>query len=275
MKGIMFKEELFKKVLSGEKTQTRRIIPMKYAFNRNPDRYNFLGFEEEECKYKGWAVFGDLEDDEHWLFARPRYMEGDVVFLKEPYNPVYNWGSDGEILNIEFVEYRYQGDVIEPDDYWENKMFMPAKCAREFIKITKVRVERIADISDQDSIAEGCPGYKCECPNPTPQYGCTDCYNSGFLETPQGEFRELWDGINLKWNKVDDTYVLLPFWKWSDIPDTMFKNSHKRKEKVIYNPWVFAYDFERCDREGNPILKITDFDKDTYYKEGDGGASFQ
>jgi hypothetical protein len=134
MKGISFIESLFYEVVSGRKTQTRRIM------NPPPNSSNLKN-------------------------AKSLYRNGEVLYLKEPYcqdcDYVENvnskgWDANGRIL------YRYSGDEISEHakdsdlfGHWEDERFMPARYARYFIEITYVRAERLQDISDEDCIKEG------------------------------------------------------------------------------------------------------------------------
>lgn len=119
MKGILFNKELgmFDAVVSEGKTQTRRII------SSSPKT------------------------------ARPRLKEGEVVFLKEPYHVVNPYSRNPGV----FYKYHFS-DVLamyDAKDHWRNKMFMPAKFARYFIKIISVGTERLQEISQRDAISEG------------------------------------------------------------------------------------------------------------------------
>jgi hypothetical protein len=156
MKGICFIEPMFHKVVSGEKTQTRRIISGKTL--------------EKVDDYWSWREFAEAQqtseisvEDRTSDFAR--YRRGETLYLKEPYcqdcdfiqhQGSREWRANGKIL------YKYNGDEISElarDSFrlgkWENKLFMPEKYARYFIEITDVRVERLQDISDADCVKEG------------------------------------------------------------------------------------------------------------------------
>jgi len=58
---------------------------------------------------------------------------------------------------------------------------MPKKAARLWLKVTKVRVERIGEITWDDAVAEGWPGPHADC----------DLYE-GAVEW----FKYLWDSLN-------------------------------------------------------------------------------
>jgi hypothetical protein len=126
MKGINFKEPLFHQVVSGEKTQTRRIIkPQPVTV--------FYGTPVAKCNNQTGVT--DI---------RSRYRPGETLYLKEPYHNPDDFP----------VTYKYDGfygDKIR----WQNKLFMPARYARYFIEITGVRVERLRDIRINDCFKEG------------------------------------------------------------------------------------------------------------------------
>lgn len=150
MRGICFKEPLFYATIEGRKTMTRRII--------NPQPNNIRSFSRSffketpmpyELSKKTWTP----EPAYHFLmydgtYIYPRYRLGEILYLKEPYNDgcmgsyIYKFGHENEKQLT-----RIYG--------WRNKLFMPAKAARYFIRITGVRAERLQDISVEDCIKEG------------------------------------------------------------------------------------------------------------------------
>lgn len=200
MKGICFKEPLFLLTVQGIKTQTRRII------NNQPDA-------------RGFRTTNVLFEDWHGREARPRYKVGETVYLKEPYhihvmsNPfvfqkweetVYKYGEDAESIGI-----------LEDElgiSKWKNKLFMPEKYARHFIKITSVRAERLQDISEEDCIKEGISQGVC---SGGAFWGAklTDGTYTSYSDSPREAYKRLIDKING--------------------PGT-WEN----------NPWVWVYDYE-------------------------------
>jgi hypothetical protein len=153
MKGILFTEPLFYNVVSGEKTQTRRII------KPHPD------FISENFH---WAKKNNGE------VILPRYGCNDKLYLKEPYkikhlqlssfeielkytqrSHLYFFNKfDKPIDIISWVNKRWVEQIKSKTGYC-NKLFMPEFCAKNFIEITGVRCERLQDISDEDCIKEG------------------------------------------------------------------------------------------------------------------------
>lgn len=123
MKGICFVEPLFNKVIREGKNQTRRI-----AINSKVD----LSLAER------------LK-----LLSKARYRVGEVIYLKEPY-------CDDLVIDEIFYKYDNLQDKMNLGiSIWKNKLFMPESAARYFIKITKVSLERLQEISREDCFKEG------------------------------------------------------------------------------------------------------------------------
>ena len=137
MKGICFKEDMFNAIIDGKKTQTRRVI--------KPQLIKDLHQETETGLYYWRNRLHDIQS----ILANSRYKVGEIVYLKEPYNNTYF--VDGEIV------YKYDNDffVNQLRIKWKNKLFMPVKYARYFIKITDIEVKRLQNISAMNIIEEG------------------------------------------------------------------------------------------------------------------------
>lgn len=138
MKKIMFNDRygLTEAVLSGRKTQTRRIVPRSF-FTCTHDILdnNTLTFED---------MYGDWHDIRESAYA---LKLGEIVAIAQAYDDFYNDECDPRIF---------------PDGPgWTNKMFVRADLMPRHIRITNVRVERLQDISDEDCIKEGI--YKGQC----------------------------------------------------------------------------------------------------------------
>jgi len=175
MKGILFKEDMFKAVIEGCKTQTRRICKPQ------PGIDEFLSFD-------GYLLY---------LNSYSRYNEGELVYLKEPF---YIDDEDG------YLEYKYgyydgnkwwDNPIIpfhnDIRGRWQNKLFMPACYARYFIKIKTIRLERLHEITWQDTLAEGVGRHI------TIKYPCWH----------KEIFGEKWSEINGKESWNDNPYVFV------------------------------------------------------------------
>ena len=205
-KPILFNTEMVKAILDERKTQTRRIIkPQPSA-----PRWNNIG-------WLGW-------DDGHGCRMKPPCEQGDVLWVRE------TWGKLTECDVFPPYEpheerFIYRADRGDPDHFqakWHPSIHMPKDAARIFLHVKNVRVEQLHDISVLDAINEGCCGTACDHACANPELGCTDCYNTGWLERPETEFALLWDNTV---NKAD-----LPTYGWDA------------------NPWVWVIEFERCEK---------------------------
>ena len=181
MKGIMFTEDLFPKVVDRSKLQTRRTggldyvnghleneehtdlcgVPEFQEMETNPEVISTKG-NDDSITWKGlYPSFFIPGTEYEYYFLKPRYQLNEIVYLKEPYIIYYknmSWPPNGAIVSVDqYIGFKYLNKNLDKSiDYkWKNKMFMPAKYARHFVKITDIRCERLYDISEEDAKAEG------------------------------------------------------------------------------------------------------------------------
>ncbi len=160
MKKIMFNDKygLTKAVLDRIKLQTRRIIDI--------DAYELSKFREE---YYNASL--DLLDGRDLIEAyfgnNPKkipYKVGEIVAIAQSYEVVSdNISNTPSIDRAEFyckimkACYPKEETPRDKEDIsgWTNKMFVKAELMPHQIRITKVRIEKLQDISDDDCLAEG------------------------------------------------------------------------------------------------------------------------
>ena len=153
MLGIGMTERNVPKVMSGAKTQTRRII-------RDCYQYMPHGWSEDGTSY-GFRAYSS-EEVEFW--KKSKHQIGDRLYVKEALErsaekpPAFAlYKTDCKVVWDDQNEKRpWASDAGEP---WKNKViparYMPRSAARTFIEITDVRCERIQDIKLCDIRAEG------------------------------------------------------------------------------------------------------------------------
>mgnify|MGYP004494840871 FL=1 len=130
MKKIMFNDKygLTQAVLEGRKTQTRR------TFLKRAEEFLLHGITP------GYLIS-----------VRSRYTLGETIAIAQKYEDL--------IKNDEF--YRLCGkngmplECIKYERGCNNKMFVRADLMPHHIRITKIRMERLQDISDEDCLKEG------------------------------------------------------------------------------------------------------------------------
>ena len=134
MKKIMFNDKfgLTKAVLEGRKTQTRRIVPESAV--------------QRAIKYQEEYYNGALERID--LVAALNQLYFVEKILKLPY-------VDNEVVAIAQSYKDCAKSGMQDTPGWTNKMFVRADLMPHHIKIKRIRVERLQDISEEDCIKEG------------------------------------------------------------------------------------------------------------------------
>lgn len=211
---ILFNAEMVQAILSGRKTQTRRVMkdqptdcfsPMNMGLELDytarwytpgiVDKHGYLQPAKKE-------IFGVA--DEHEGYECQIGAVGDQLWVRETWAR-YNIDQDSHDM-----AYR----ATKPDDWpeggrWRPSIHMPRWASRISLLITGVRVERLQDISQEDAQAEGF-----ELSGWVPSYSNPD--NAGFDETltPYDNLAETWESIY-------------------------------GQRSWLLNPWVWVIEFER------------------------------
>lgn len=139
MKKIMFNDNygLTQAVLDGKKTQTRRLIPK--------NKLLIVESFREEYYDLTFDYLNEKEAIEHYFLAEYKeklpYQIGEIVGIAQAYKDFYN-------------------DECNPTLFpsgagWFNKMFVKGELMPHQIKITRIRIEQLQDISDEDCLKEG------------------------------------------------------------------------------------------------------------------------
>jgi hypothetical protein len=174
---ILMSAPMVRALLSGTKTQTRRAVkpsPFGVWPMTTNVRSNFVGVVKAE----------DGPRDHCWNC--PYGNAGDLLWVRETFAEVGNvdppWvlyranGYDNECRR-----HRFDNPPPESEQKWRPAIFMPRALSRLTLRITKVRVHRLVDISEEDACAEGWPNL--------PGAPLRDAY-------PIGWYANLWDDIN-------------------------------------------------------------------------------
>ena len=145
MKKIMFSDKfgLETAVLNGTKTMTRRqfYIPEKLQYLYMPDDTIRI-YDTQRAGYViQWC---DSNENVRMTFY-PKYNIGEVVAIAQSYKDA------GYDAHDTFGECRSIGSYPG----WKNKMFVKAEYMPHHIRITKVKAERLQDISGNDCLKEG------------------------------------------------------------------------------------------------------------------------
>lgn len=157
-RGIIFSAPMVLKLLSGEKTQTRRVVTGKQAL---------------DWLQPGGFTPGFVADPGNHMC--PYGRAGDRLYVRETWAPAdYMAGAGCDREPPQVVAYRADrtargwNGALQPfdadtngwnwskfDGRWKPSIFMPKWASRIWLEITDVRVQRLQEISGEDARAEG------------------------------------------------------------------------------------------------------------------------
>lgn len=204
MQKIMFYDKygLTDAVLAKRKTQTRRIITNKDML-KVIKKFDTLG--ALFTIYFRFLLNSDLR--ERFIYNRSvmRYQKNEIVAIAQSYADI--------TPQVDWANCMARKEEIG----WNNKMFVRAEDMPHHIRIAKIRIERLQDISDEDCIAEGIQKYP--------------------------------DVHNYMWGFSYIKGAALKF-ELSTTPREVYANLIDRisgKGTWESNPYVFVYDFELID----------------------------
>lgn len=198
MKKIMFNDKygLTQAVLEGRKTQTRRIATIQPPYKNSEIAFptSFLLSDEPE-KHPLWLAYcwvNKDNDKEYTDWIKPKYQEMEIVAIAQSYKDMSYGALWDDCLEFEGVEPTKLAG-------WNNKMFVRADYMLHRIRINKVRIQRLQDISDVDCMAEGINYYE--------QEGFSWCSTGELFDTPREAYAALIDKISGKGTWESNPYV--------------------------------------------------------------------
>ncbi|HBR1593620.1 TPA: morphogenetic protein [Klebsiella pneumoniae] len=163
-RGMIFNAEMVRALLSGRKTQTRRIIkPQPEATLSGSLSGKWLS------RPLNGLLLPKIEDI---AIHCPFGVVGDRIWVRETFQgPLFDYDlmdsyckDPTPFEKPEFCVYKADGvpapEFYDADDElhccWRPSIHMPRWACRILLEITNVRVERLKSISDGDAIREGC-----------------------------------------------------------------------------------------------------------------------
>lgn len=196
---------------------------------------------------------------------------GPLGFITCPYGEVGSilWGRETSVYRHKHDKYYYKADHIDSEPYahngWKPSIHMPKAAARIWDEITGIRVERVADISEEDCIAEGIEpvGEKLEFGGTQYSGKWYKNYLPGgytFLR-PYDSYRSLWQLINGKPKAIQERqngklvtigYEVYPFDEQAAAPFKYLTSWRGKPLTVIANPWVWVIESKQLSVNGKP-----------------------
>lgn len=221
IKPILFNTDMVRAILDGRKTCTRRVIKPQ------PDEKHTypLGFVTDSTEKKEVGCFGFAANEYGGSiqYVKPpyRYAPGDILYVRE------TWCDDRQFTH-DSTPGRYFYKASESGNFkWKPSIHMPKEAARIWLKVTNVRVERLQEITEDQTEEEG------------------------FLFTPPclhmtGENYCDIDGPCTSEIKYCDMGAGELFGK------VLWNSTIKKSDLDSYgwdaNPWVWVIEFERCEK---------------------------
>ena len=142
MKKIMFNDRygLTQAVLEGRKTQTRRIAYTAGRLEGLTVRQDLVGKNKNRaCLFDGGI-----------LLAKSAYKLGETIAIAQKYDDLVKDDEFYRLCGIHGMPL----ECIKYEKGCTNKMFVRADLMPHHIRITRIRVERLQDISDEDCLEE-------------------------------------------------------------------------------------------------------------------------
>ncbi|WP_432675078.1 hypothetical protein [Delftia sp. 11MD] len=223
---ILFSAPMVRALLAGTKTQTRRILKLKWGFDveERDDGTLWPWAEHPDCDDDVWMPCQQGEiGDRLWVreaFRFPASLDhlspsvcGDKALdagYRTPWAPTQfeaDGSRTGEWRGFDTLPEKTRPGKLRPG------IHMPRWASRISLEITALRAQRLQDISDADARAEGI-----ECMAGDPECGYRNYLDQASQDwslSPRESFRSLWESINgpASWAK---------------------------------NPWVWVVEFERA-----------------------------
>lgn len=200
MQKIMFNERfgLQQATFDRTKTMTRRAVPEKTL-------EKWYDIEEDYMMAAPMGVPCYLEPMEDFLIRHAPYKVGEIVAIAQRYSQIIS------AITPRFAP--HAKDWMRSEKGWNNKMFVKAEYMPHHIKITGIKVEGLAGISDEDCLKEG-------------------------IQVLKGGFRNQ-DAYTFKGDKV---WWKTPYLAYKELIDRLNKRGYFES-----NPLVYAYTYELID----------------------------
>jgi hypothetical protein len=206
-KPILFSTPMVQAIIANTKTQTRRII-------KPPDNVT-----ETITRSIVESLATNIEN----ISGSPYGNTGDILWIRETFYAFGEWKPDGLSKKtgkpkFTFCDYTHQDFSYHFEDskplrickdkydgigwYKRPSIFMPRAACRLFLKVEKVRVERLQDITEADAIAEGIERWTEERMKSKPTHyklyyqNCKADELMTYTSDPVDSYSTLWQKIN-------------------------------------------------------------------------------
>jgi hypothetical protein len=171
--GILFSGPMVRSLLSGNKTETRRILKDAPPGDGWHCDRTITGLR--------WVASAGSPS----MPVKSRWNVGDRLWVRETFARVGDNDDDIHACPDLTKHVYFRADSVQPEVLkWRPSIFMPRWASRITLEVTALRVERLQDITCAGAIAEGIPV--------TANFATIDCDTPD----PREGYAVLWDRIN-------------------------------------------------------------------------------
>lgn len=229
IKPILFNTEMVRAILDGRKTCTRRVVKTR--------RKDACGFYVAKTPDGSFAGVYEYDEDGRMFESpmKPPYQPGDLMYVRETWGEGYTEGTyiykaDDKLAELSMFE-KTSRRLYHPS------IHMPKEATRIWLKVTDVRVERLQEITEEQTEEEG------------------------FLFTPPCLHRTGENYCDIDGPCESNT-------KYCDM------SSGELFGKVLWNSTIKKSDLDRYGWEANPYVFVIEFSKvdkteEVYTPKGD------
>lgn len=191
---ILFSAPMIRALLSGSKTQTRRVV------NLQPGELDRIWQMQDGTWHQSASDGSHMSPIGTRRGDCPYGQPGDLLWCRETWQLRDSSTHSGGVV--------YRADAPDAVDKWFSPRFMARAASRLTLALTDVRVERVQDISEEDAKAEGAPDAYFE-----EAFEIPDCLRTGrsFLKRAHHYgFQLLWESIHGRgaWERNDWVFAL-------------------------------------------------------------------
>lgn len=228
VRPILFNGDMVRAILDGRKTVTRRLVKPQHLKVLNSP------YHKEHPEVEDVTLLRKL--------CEPPCKPGDILYVRETW--FYEMHMHDKVpgepdLPSGRYSHRYVYKADSPNypvgigagaNGWRPSIHMPKEAARIWLKVTDVSVERLQEITISQAIAEGMPPEEL-----IPMVPSLPNYPEYDMDQIVGEMQEA-EQIRL----IAESFGKL----WN----TTVKKPDLDRYGWEASPWVWAIEFERCDR---------------------------
>jgi hypothetical protein len=127
------------------KWQTRRVIKPQPTWPEG--RYRYDGLQNGVPAVE--LLDGGEPTEQYFGCPKPLCEEGDIIWVRETWSDFFRDSEESRFI------YRADENRVSIDFRWKPSIHMPREAARIFLEVKAVRVERLQDITEADTEAEG------------------------------------------------------------------------------------------------------------------------